>query len=86
MLSLHRSVIAQNDVAAMQAFLAINLQSVANRHADGVRNERRHAACVLRNELPVWTRKANGKIVVLVDIGAERGALDVRVNLVADGN
>src|SRR5215475_12253956 len=40
-LSLNRGMIAQNDVAVMQALAAINSQTIAHRHTDGVGDEDR---------------------------------------------
>ena len=83
-LALHRGVIAEHDVAVMQPLLAVDLQSVAHRHADGVGDERRHAAGALRDQLAVGADEADGEVVVLVDVGRERRALDVGVDLVGD--
>jgi hypothetical protein len=38
----------------------------------------------LRDQLPVGIGEADREIVVLVDIGADRGALDVGVDLIGD--
>ena len=84
MLALHGGVVAEHDVAVVQARLAVDLQAVAHRHADGVGDERRHAAGALRDQLPVGADEADREVVVLVDIGTERRALDVGVDLVGD--
>ncbi len=83
-LALHRGVVAEHDVAVMQPLLAVDLQSVAHRHADRVGDERRHAASALRDQLALGADQPDGEIVVLVDIGRERRALDVGVDLVGD--
>ena len=84
MLSLHRRVIAQQDVAVMQAVEAEYGDAITHCHAHRIGDEGRHAASVLREQLPAGAGDADGKIIIFVDIGTEGGALDVGVNLVGD--
>ena len=83
-LALHRRVVAEHHVAGVKPLAPVDLQSVAHRHADRVGDERRHAAGALRDQLSVGVGEPDREVVVLVDIGAERGALDVGVDLVGD--
>ena len=84
MLALHGGVVAEHDVAVMQALAAVDRKPVAHRHADRVGDEGRHAAGALRDQLAVGVGQPDGEVVVLVDVGGKRRALDVGVDLIGD--
>src|SRR5262249_45372400 len=83
-LALDRGVIAKHDVAVMKAATAVDCKPVTHRHADGGGYERRHAASALCDQLSGGIGQPDRKVVVLVDVRAERRALDVGVDLVRD--
>ena len=68
----------------MKPLAAIDLEPVAHRRADRIGDERRHAAGGLRDRWPSVVDEADGKILIFVDIGAEGGARDIRVDLIGD--
>ena len=53
MLALNSSVIAQNDVAMVQALTSVDGEAVAYRHTDGICDKNWHAASALRDQLAV---------------------------------
>ena len=84
MLALHGGVIADDDVAMVQPLAAVDFRA---RRAPPCRpNRRRKAACrrCIARQMAVGADQADGEIVIFVDIGAERGALDVGVDLIGD--
>ena len=84
MLALHRRVVADDDVALVQIFPAVDFQTVFHRHAHRVGDEHRHAAGGLRKQFARGADESDGIVLVLVDIRAERRARHVGVDLVAD--
>src|SRR5688500_3650681 len=86
MLALNRRVIAQNHVAALQAPATVDGKAVAHGHADRVGDEDGHAAGALRDQLAIGAYESDGEIFVLVDVGTESRARDVRIDLIGDRN
>src|SRR5262245_29434293 len=84
MLTLHRGVIADDDIALVQVLSAIYRHAVFHRRADGIGNEHRHAAGGLREQFANGADKADRVVFVLVNIRAERRARHVGVDLIAD--
>ena len=86
MLALHRRMITDDDIAFEQPFAPVNLEPVAHRGADRIRDEGRHPAGRLRDEMPLDIDKTDGEILIFIDIRAEGRAGDVGVDLVRDRN
>src|SRR5688572_1811505 len=86
MLALNRRVIAQNHVAALQALATVDGKAVAHGHADRVGDEDGHAAGALRDQLAIGAYESDGEIFVLVDVGTESCARDIRIDLIGDRN
>src|SRR5215475_10416846 len=84
MLSLNRGMVAYHHVAVVEAGNPIGCQTIAHRHADGVGDEDRHTAGALSDQLAVGAHQADGKVFVLVDVGAESRARDIGIDLIGD--
>ncbi len=85
-LALNGGVIADDDVALEQPLAAIDLEPVPHRGTDRIGDEGRHAAGRLGHQLTGGIHQADGEILVFVDIGAERRARDVGVDLIGDAD
>src|SRR5215467_10920777 len=86
MLALNGSMIAENNVALVKIVAAVDFQSVLYRHADGIGNKDRHAAVALGQQLSLNANKADGVVLVFVDVRAECRTRHVGVDLIADGD
>src|SRR5262249_17766437 len=74
-----------NDSSPAPVLTAENTtQPAPPRHPARVGDERRHPAGALRDQRAAGVGQPDREIVVLVDVGAECGALDVGVDLVRD--
>src|SRR5439155_14897493 len=77
---------AQHHVAVKKTRAPVDREPIAYRHADGVGDERRHAAGALRDQLTIGAGEAHREIVVLVDVRAECRALDIGVDLIGNAD
>src|SRR5262245_6926274 len=86
MLALDRSMIAEDNITLVEIVTAVDFQPVLYRHADGIGNKDRHAAGALGQQLSLNANKANGVVLVFVDVRAECRARHIGVDLIADGD
>ncbi len=84
MLARHRLMVGDDDVAGLEAVLAVALQPVDHEHAE-VRDEVRHAADVLRDQFAPGAEQRRAVVAHLVDHHVVGGALQVGRHLVGDG-
>src|SRR5262245_31525290 len=84
MLALDGSMIAEANITLVEIVAAVDFYSVLYRHADGIGNKDRHAAGALGQQLSLNTNKANGVVLVFVDVRAECRARHIGVDLIAD--
>ena len=79
-------IVGDDHVAVVQIVPAVELQPVLHRGAHDVGDEHRHAGRALADEVAVRVDDADRIVLVFVDVGAERRARDVDVDLVGDGD
>ena len=77
-------IIGQYDVAVMEVAGPIKVEPVLHRSAHDIGDEDRHAGRALANQIAVRIDDADRVILILVNIGAERGPRDVDVDLIGD--